>query len=44
MSGVNVVPSHLNNFEFYLNGVKRPGVVDITLPNLEAKTTTIIHK
>ena len=41
MSGVNVVPSHLNNFEFYLNGVKRPGVVDITLPNLEAKTTTI---
>ncbi|MCI6870078.1 MAG: phage major tail tube protein [Selenomonadales bacterium] len=41
MSGVNVVPSHLNNFEFYLNGVKKPGVVDITLPNLEAKTTTI---
>lgn len=41
MSGVNVVPSHLNNFEFYLNGEKKPGVVDITLPNLEAKTTTI---
>ena len=41
MSGVNVVPSHLNNFEFYLNGVKKPGLVDITLPNLEAKTNTL---
>ena len=41
MSSVNVVPSHLNNFEFYLNGGKKPVVVDVTLPNLEAKTTTI---
>lgn len=41
MSSVNVVPSHLNNFEFYLNGGKKPGVVDVTLPNLESKTTTI---
>lgn len=41
MSGVNVIPSHLNNFEFYLNGAKQKGVVDITLPNLESKTTTI---
>lgn len=41
MIGTNVVPSHLNNFEFYLNGLKQPGLVDITLPNLESKTTTI---
>ena len=41
MSGINEVPSHLNNFEFYLNGVRKPGVVDVTLPNLEAKKTTI---
>lgn len=41
MSGVNVVPSHLNNFEFYLNGIKKPGVADITLPNVEAKTNTL---